>query len=221
VSDQDSVKAEYVNDFELGGRLNGATFTAKVNLFYMDFTDEITPVGVFIPEVFAQLTKNVSSSYRTGVELEWSWDLMEQLSFTGNTTFMKSEIQEFVDDNTSETIQNVVPILSPEWLLNGTFTYKYRKLAELSLSGRYGSESFLELTNDPNLTMPSFFVTSMQLSFRFWKNHTFTFQVNNIFDELYFTNGAPVDVNFDGSTDGPGYLVQSPRHYFGILKFRF
>ena len=100
----------------------------------------------------------------------------------------------------------------PSGLFNGSLTYYHRDLAEVSLGGRYVSESFLELTNQADLTLPSFFVANLQVTVRFAKKHSFTFQANNIFDELYFTNGAPVDTDFDGISE-PGYLVQPPRHY--------
>ena len=43
-------------------------------------------------------------------------------------------------------------------------------------------------------------------------------KVNNLFDKLYFTNGAPLDTDFDGTFDTPGYIVQPPRHGYIEIK---
>ena len=220
VIDEESVRAEYVNDLEMGARLNGGKLQGQLNFFYMNFDDEIAPTGEFITEGFVQLRQNIADSYRTGIELEWNWQPLKAVSFSGNTTFMKSQVKRFAPGGITEVFNNVTPVLSPEWLVNGILSYDH-SIINLSMSGRYVSESFLELTNQPDLTMPSFFTADAQLTLKFLKKHSFTFQINNIFDKLYFTNGAPVDVDFDGLIDGPGYLVQAPRSFYGMLKLKF
>ena len=69
--------------------------------------------------------------------------------------------------------------------------------------------------------MPSFFVTDLHLTLWFLERQSVTFQVNNLFDQQYFTNGAPVDVDFDGIIDGPGYLVQAPRNFLAVMRMNF
>jgi outer membrane receptor protein involved in Fe transport len=68
--------------------------------------------------------------------------------------------------------------------------------------------------------MPDFVVANAQVTIN-WRSHQLDLRFNNLFDELYFTNGAPVDVDFDGQIDGPGYLVQAPRHFFATLRINF
>ena len=217
VQDENSVKAEYVTDLEIGADFSLGNFQAVANFFYMDFKDEIAPTGEFIPEGFVQLRQNIPDSYRTGIELDWRWRPMEKLSFTGQTTFMKSKVNSFEPGGTGETFQDVEHILSPEWLINAKAEYSLGKHLVFGLSGRYVSESFLELTNQQNLVMPDFFVTHAHLIIN-WRQHQLDLRLNNLFDELYFTNGAPVDVDFDGVIDGPGYLVQAPRTFFATLR---
>ena len=217
VQDENSVKAEYVTDLEIGADLNLGKFQAVANVFYMDFKDEIAPTGEFIPEGFVQLRQNIPDSYRTGIELDWRWRPMEKLSFSGQTTFMKSKVNSFEPGGTGETFQDVEHILSPEWLLNAKAEYNIGKHLVFGLSGRYVSESFLELSNQQDLLMPDFFVTHAHLIIN-WRQHQLDLRLNNLFDELYFTNGAPVDVDFDGVIDGPGYLVQAPRNFFATLR---
>jgi len=134
---------------------------------------------------------------------------------------MQSNIEEFTPGGTNDVFKDVEPILSPNWLLNGSINYSLKKIFEISFRNRYVSESFLELTNQENLTIPGFFVADAKVTIRFLKNQSLSLMVNNIFDKLYFISGAPIDNNFDGVFDGPSYLVQPPRHYYLMLKFKF
>jgi len=221
VTNENAVEAEYVNNLEVGVRFGAQKLKTQANFFYMQFDNEIAPIGEFIPEGFVQLRKNIEDSYKAGIEWEWEWALFEDLTFDGNATFMKSNIQKFSPEGSEETFEDVDAILSPEWLVNGGLSYAIIDQLIINFSGRYVGDAFLELTNQPELTLPSFFIVNTQLTFNFWKDHSFIFQANNLTDKLYFTNGAPVDVDFDGVIDGPGYLVQPPRHYYATLKLRF
>ncbi len=221
VIDQNSVKPEYVNDLEFGARFEGAQFQTQANFFYMNFSNEIAPIGEFITEGFVQLRENISNSFRSGIEWEWAWQPVGPLSVDGNVTFMKSEVDEFSPNGSEEVFTQVSHILSPEWMFNGRVAYRVMEVAEISLKGRYVSDSFLELTNQENLIMPSFFVSDLHLTIWLLKTHSLSFQFNNLFDTQYFTNGAPVDQDFDGTIDGPGFLIQAPRSFMAVLRMSF
>jgi outer membrane receptor protein involved in Fe transport len=91
----------------------------------------------------------------------------------------------------------------------------------VSLSGRYVGESFQEPTNNALFIMPSFFVADAGLTVNLWGTSRLEVFVNNIFDEQYFTFGAPVDLDFDGGFDEPGYFVQPPRNFYTKLIIAF
>ncbi len=214
VQDVNSVKAEYVNDFETGVRLQTESLAGKVNGFFMQFDNEISPTGEFIPEGFIQLRENIKDSRRLGVEMEWSWQALDELSFSGNTTWMTTNIKEFTPGGSGEAFRDVESILSPNWLANGTFVYNIFENVDVSFSGRYMGEAFMDLTNNPDFILPSFFKADLGVDVRFNSTISANLRVNNIFDKRYFTNGAPLDTNFDGSFDTPGFIVNPPRHAF-------
>jgi outer membrane receptor protein involved in Fe transport len=87
--------------------------------------------------------------------------------------------------------------------------------------GRYVSESFQEPTNDTRFMMPSFFVSDLGVSLQFGTGHTFDVLFNNIFDTPYFSYGAPIDLDANGSFDEPAYIVQPPRNLFTRLVLKF
>lgn len=216
----EGVKAEYVNDYELGLNFNYPWVSGQINGFYMQFENEIAPIGEFVPEGFLQLRKNMPSSFRAGVELDFNLRISEKLSFKGNSTYMRAQIDRYAPEG-DQVYTNVTSALSPEFMGSGTLSYSFLKRLSLSLSGRYVSESYLEPTNNEAFKAPEFFVADAGLSIRFSERSQLDLFVNNIFDELYFTNGAPIDTDFDGSFNEPGYFVQPPRNFYTKLIMKF
>jgi iron complex outermembrane receptor protein len=215
----DDVKPEFVNDIEAGFRINRNHIRGQINAFYMKFTNEIAPIGEYVPEGFIQLRKNIPSSYRAGIELNWNWNFISSFDFNGNTTVMKSQIKEYAPDNDPQVYTNVTQPFSPDFMVTGGIVYRYRNLFDLEFSGRYVSESFLEPTNQPEMVLPAFFVTDLRFGINFYKENRLELFLNNIFNKQYFTYGAPVDPDYDGNLQ-PGYFIQPPRNFFLQLTFK-
>lgn len=218
VRDPGSVNAEYVNDYEGGIRFQSDRFSGKLNGFMMRFKNEISPTGEFIPEGFVQLRENIAKSYRAGMELEWQWRIFNPVSFSGNATWMQTKISQFSPGASDAVFRDVESILSPNWLGNATLVYRAFDWMDISFSGRYMGEAYLELTNNPEFVMPSFYTADLGFELRVNSVISASVKINNLFDKLYFTNGAPQDTNFDGSFDTPGFIVQPPRHAFAEIK---
>lgn len=211
-----SIDPEFVNDFEAGVRLRADKLSFQANAFYMQFENEIAPIGAYIPEAFVQIYKNQENSYRLGAELELNWQIFEKLRLYSQSAFLRARISSYEPENQDVVYENVTPILSPE--LNLRLGATYQVLEKLRISGeyRYLSSSFVELTNQPQLTVPSSSIFNMTLSWQFWREHELRVQLNNVTDELYYTYGAP------GSTGNePAYFVQPPRHLYVSLNLRF
>lgn len=207
----DGFKSEYVNDYEAGLRFNNQKASIGINLFYMDFENEIAPIGEVL-DFGVQKRENIPNSYRTGVELDWNVLPAEMFAYQGTLTYMSSEIDSLEDEN-GDILENKMPILSPEWIINNTIKVFATNELTFSVSGNYVSESFLELSNDPSLTLPSYFVMDAAINY---ENSRFRFrlELNNLTDKEYYSNGAPVGTE-------PGYFVNAPRNVFGSIAVKF
>jgi iron complex outermembrane receptor protein len=215
----DDFQPEYLNDFEAGVRLEGEMLRINANYFYMDFENEIAPIG----EVVAfgvQKRSNIKDSYRTGVELEGSVQPLSLVRIAGNITYMQSQINQLTDQGTGETYSNVSPILSPEWIYGGSLTLSPMESLQLSINARGISESYLEISNDENLVLTGYFVSGLRLNYSL-SFIDLAFEINNVLDKSYYTNGAPVDVDYDGLIDGPGYFINAGRNYFITTRINF
>jgi iron complex outermembrane receptor protein len=211
----DGFNPEYVNNLEAGIKGNYQKLAFSANVFYMDFKDEIAPIG----EVLAfgvQKRENIAESYRAGVELAYTFIPQKQVTLRGNLAFMKAEIDAF-ETGDGTLIEGVTPILSPEWIINQAAAVQLTEQLAINLSVNYVSESYLELSNNPAFKLPSQFVLN---SFIAWQVQPVTvrLELNNLTDAVNYSSGAPVDVDFDGTNDEPGYFVNAGRNLFLTLR---
>ncbi|MEL7002303.1 MAG: TonB-dependent receptor [Bacteroidota bacterium] len=220
IQNLDAVRPEYVNDFELGVRHQSERFTASANLYYMRFENEIAPIGVFIPEIFGQLRTNISKSSRRGIEVDWLLKLNEKLNFRGDVAYLDGNIESFQPEGSTEVFEDREQIFAPNWTSNFELLWSSSSRTSMRLAGRYVSESFLELTNDPEFILPDFYTFDWQINYQLSKSFELSFLVNNIFDEEYFTFGTPADTDFDGINDTSAYLIQAPRSYYLTMKVK-
>lgn len=207
-----SFEPEFVNDFEAGFRINKSNFALAANYFYMDFENEIAPIGELLA-FGVQRRANIPSSYRAGVEVDFNYYPLNKLRVFGTATYMKSQIEAFTTPE-GVTYKESNPVLTPEWLSNIGLAYEPVGNLTFTLTGSYVGESFLELSNNPELMLPEYFVADFRVNYE-WKNLMIAFEVNNLSDEIYYTNGAPV------SATEAGYFVNAGRNYFLTTKFSF
>ena len=217
--DLSQVVPEYVNNAEVGLRWKDEKLAVQLNGFYMQFENEIAPIGEFIPQGFVQVYRNQEPSERYGAELDFAYQFLPKFRFSGNFTYMQANISSYEDPNSGEIFENVTPILSPEVNAQAVFTYQPTDKLSFDIRGRYLSQAYMELTNDNDFIVPESFVVDFRARYKFYKEHSINIQFNNITDEQYFTYGAPA-TSISGAFE-PGYYVQPPRHLYLTLLLQF
>lgn len=213
------IQEEYVNDFELGYRLNNGRLQWNLNAFYMDFENEIAEIGGVIQNTYFELRQNVRSSLRYGLELESKYNFTPDFHIGLLATYMMTNIDEVSLNGTTEN--NAEQVLSPNMIITPEVQYTFLDKVTVNVNGRYLSEAYAEIFNNPEFIIPSSFILNAGVEYRVSDNISASVFVNNITDELYFTDGAPVDQNFDGNPEGVGFRVQAPRNVFARLSLRF
>ena len=193
---------EYVLDHELGFRQQSRKLNFNLNLYYMDFKNEIALDGKFGPNGLA-LTDKIEQSFRTGIELSVTYKVTKNFSLINNSSFNYSRIKEQKEVFT--------PILTPPFIINPEAVYFYKGLS-VSVSARYQDKSFIDFANTS--TVKSYFLLNGRVSYDI-KGFQFYVFVNNITNSKYFNNGY---VDFDGSKK---YFVQAPTNFYASIKYSF
>ena len=193
---------EYVVDQELGFRHNSAKVNFNMNLYYMDFTNEIVLDGKFGPNGLA-LTDKVDRSYRTGVELNATYKINRHFALVNNSSYNYSRIK--------EQQQAFSPILTPPLIINQEVVYMLKRLS-VSISARYQDKSFIDFANTAQVN--SYYLLNARVGYDY-RTYQFALFVNNITSTKYFNNGY---VDFDGSKK---YFVQAPANAYISVKYSF
>ena len=86
--------AERLFDYELGYSYTGSIFSAGVNLYYMDYKDQLVLTGQ-LSDTGNPLSVNVPSSYRMGVELQAGVKPCNWFDWQINATLSRNRIKNF------------------------------------------------------------------------------------------------------------------------------
>ena len=93
-------KPEILFDTELGYRFNSKNLTLGINLYNMDYKNQLVNTGE-INDVGASVHSNIDESLRRGIEVETNLKLSNKLNWSGNITFSENKIvahSEYIDN---------------------------------------------------------------------------------------------------------------------------
>jgi len=181
----------------------------------MDFENEISLIGALQDLSYIDIRTNVASSSRIGLELQSAYQISDRVHFGLNAMYMNTNVENY------EGISDVEQTFSPNFIISPDLTVNITDGIRLNISGQYVSESFIELSNRSDYIAPSFFIMNAQADIKLSNSLSLNATINNIFDELYFTDGAPVDADFDGNPEGQGFRVQPPQNSYMMLRWSF
>ena len=199
----DRVRPERVTDTELGLTHRGRQADLTVSAFLMRFHNEITPIGE-LSYIGLPLRKNVESSTRSGVEMDFTWRGFDRAIFGINATLMRARIAEYTDDATQQTFRDVTPLLTPAFTSNQSVQFILARSLRLGLDGRYVSRSYLANTGDSRFVTPPAWLMDAALT---WSPGRVTVlaQLRNVLDREFFSGGYT-----DGATSY--YYIAAPRN---------
>lgn len=234
-----TMEAERVHDFELGAEYRTGTQAFGVNLFWMEFQNEIVPFGD-LNELGLPVTTNVDRSVHAGVELTAAREFSEKLKLSGNVSYNYNRIKEFsmvetvydnpddynfVDNQVFSYDDNVIAGF-PEYIGNLIAEFN-TDLIQVAYRGRLIGEMFVENANIERLSIDPYFVSSITGKL-FLGNLTslgtveLAVHLNNIFNEEYEYFGYGGAVRFRDAADihWAEYIPAAERSIFTELTFR-
>ena len=197
------VVPEKVLDIEAGFKYIKDNVSLNVNLYHMDFTNEIAAIGE-LSYIGLPLRMNVPKSTRQGIEIETTYRFSKKLSMFNFVGLNKSNIEKYGD------YKDITPLLTPSFTYTGNLIYNVGYFAS-GVYCRYVGESFLD--NENRMTMNPYFVSDMFFKLAFLEL-VFSFTINNVFDADYYNSGYAYEIDGVMYDD---YYVAAPRNYnFGV-----
>jgi len=178
----------------------------------------------------------VPDSYRAGVELEGGFSLNRWIQWGGNATFSQNRIdrfEEFLDNYdtdvfTQERIvyENTDIAFSPSVIASSKLRFRASGFTADVMS-RFVSRQYLDNTSSRSRSIDPYFVTDLRLSYAtsnlpLVRRATATLLLNNLFNELYESNGYTFGFISGGEVQRFNYYYpQAERHALVQLRLDF
>jgi len=228
--------SESLYDWEAGYSYATSRFRAGINLYYMNYRDQLILTGK-ISEIGEQLTSNIRDSYRTGIELSCATQLSACFRWEGNVTLSRNKIRNFIEyvdtyDADWNELSQTVNVLgttdiafSPNMIVNSLFEFRLKN-ASASFSSAYVGRQYLDNTSSQIRSLNPYFVSNLRVGYTFYlsfmKELNVDLSINNLFNEQYETNGWVWSYLLAGERQQDcGYFTQAGMHFMGRIMFRF
>lgn len=232
------VKSERVVDLELGATYRREKYAFGVNLFWMDFHDEIIPQGGINPNTGLAITINADRSIHSGIELTGRVTPAKGLDLSGNFALNHNRVREFrnafpypaTGGDSLYTVDFKDKEISgfPNYLANFVLDYRTDRIRATYRLRAVGRQ-YMELYNIDLWKIKSYSVSSLSLAYRFADimglgSFTLSATVDNLFDTKFNSSGYGGNyVNNEGagrfSVGGwAEYFVAAERNFFVQLE---
>ena len=211
------IKNERVYDFELGGRYRSEKLSVELNLFWMDFRDEIIPYGGLNENTGLPITINADRSLHSGVELSATARPYTGLTFSGNLAYNYNRVKEYTADLDGYPVdfEDKTLVNFPDYLGNLITDWEHGPW-RVTNRIRFVGRRYMELYNIEALSLDPYIVSSLSLSYRFGDfaqlgDLSLLFEVHNLGDKRYESSGYGGNYAYD---DGSAVVVDGWAEYF-------
>ncbi|MCM1035256.1 MAG: TonB-dependent receptor plug domain-containing protein [Paludibacter sp.] len=224
--------SERLYDYELGYTYQHERFHAGINLYYMDYDNQLVLTGKY-SDTGAYLTRNVKDSYRTGAEISAGVKIVDMpvgteqrfiFTWEGNITFSHNRILNYTDwvdtydtdwndlGQTEINFGNVDIAFSPSITAASVFSFDvagFRADLQTNVVGK----QYLDNTMSEEAMLKAYTVTNLNLQYilplpKRCPDIALRCQINNLFNARYESNGGNWMCLFED-----GHYEYSPWYY--------
>ncbi|NDV67807.1 TonB-dependent receptor [Dysgonomonas sp. 25] len=236
------VRSERLYDYELGYRYRRSDLSVGVNLYYMDYKDQLVQTGKLSDSGY-KLQQNVPDSYRMGMEVEAAWTPLKWLRVDANATISRNKIKNYtayydvyttiIDKYPSRqeavTMKSTDISYSPKLVGAGILTVMPMKDLSFSLVNKYVGKMYYDNTSNKNQQLDDYFLSDFVASYTFdtHKIGKIDLQifVYNVWDKKYVANAITYGTYLYDDGNAPyhdNYLFpQAPCNIMARVGIRF
>jgi iron complex outermembrane receptor protein len=224
---------EKLFDYETAYEYHSSGIMFRVNLYYMNYKDQLILTGK-INNVGSAILTNVPKSYRQGIEFETGIQVLKNLNWNGNMTLSRNIIPVFIDytDNwdtsiqDQETLKNKTISFSPSVIAASVIDYYPFTDFHVILNSKYVGKQYIDNTQNNDRMLNAYFLQNISFLYtiksKLFKELTCQFAVNNLFDKQYETNAWVYKYNEGGSLHVmDGYFPQAGINYMFKIGLKF
>jgi len=223
---------ETLYNLEAGHHVNLNRLAAGINLYYMNYSNQLVLTGE-INDVGAPVMTNVDESFRRGIELTAGARITKCLKWDANLTLSQNKIKGFTSyvDNwdtwiqEEESLENVDIAFSPNLIANSIITINPISDLDISLISQYVGDQFIDNTSNENRKLDSYFLNHIRVNYRIktklFSEIAFNLMINNLLNEEYESNAWIYRFIENGEeTYWDGYFPQAGIHFLAGITLK-
>ena len=229
-----NIKAEQLNDFELGWRYRKDGIKLNLNSYYMLYNEQLVLTGA-LDDIGTPIRANSGSSYRFGLEADAKIRLSNFFTINSNFTVSTNKNKQILssfDGNIFDFGKTNISF-SPSFIASNSIIYTPKDNLSIRLLSKYVGMQYMGNTDAINSQLESYFVNDFNISYkinpkRIFKSIVISGLVNNVFDVEYISNGYYYTYDDTWSIpgqiktlDGAGYYPQATRNFLMGLTLKF
>ena len=205
---------ESLLDIELGYRYFSETVSFSANFYNMQYNNQLILTGE-LNDVGSAVRVNIPDSYRRGLELTGSFQLMDKLLWRVNATFSENKIAEFnefidnwdtgVKDSVTHTNTNIAfspSLTGGSQLIFTPFNSVENGKLDLALVTKYVGDQFIDNTSSEYAKLDAYLVNDFRVSYtvktKLFKEIVISSWVRNLFNQNYISNAWVYRFNTTG-----------------------
>ena len=224
---------EKMYDYELGYKLQHKYVNLGLNLYYMDYDNQLVLTGQQNMDTYDALYENVKDSYRRGVELDVAVKPLDWFSFGGNVTLSQNRIKnydEYVynDDTWSlDTLHLGTTTISysPSVVAGGFLKFDVKGF-EAQLVSKVVSEQYITNSEQEDMKLDAYCVTDLKLGYLLKTNKIQGLRLgltfNNLFNAKYCSNAYGYSGIYGGKrVNEVFYFPQATFNVLANVRYEF
>ena len=229
-----NVKSEQLDDFEIGWRYRDENITLNVNSYLMIYNDQLVLTGA-LDDVGNPIRNNSGSSNRLGLEIESFYSINNLFDLNTSLSFSSNKNKSYISNFNGQLVDfgNTNISFSPDFVASNALIYTIDDNSSLSLLSKYVGKQYMSNTDSEFSLLNSYFVNDLNFSHSLDNTYvfdsiTFSLLINNVFDVEYVSNGYYYtyddtwsDPNRVTTIEGTGYYPQATRNFLAGIQLRF
>jgi len=229
----EDIKPEELNDFELGWRYKNNQTNLNINGYYMAYNEQLVATGA-LDNSGSQIRANTGQSYRIGLEVEANM-VLNNFTLQPNITVSSNINNEtfFKRDGDLQNLGKTNIAFSPGFVAGNTLSYAVASNFQIALLSKYVGEQYMGNIDAESSKLDSYFVNDFNIVYEIetnsiFKSITLSGLINNIFNEKYISNGFFFTFDDDFSNpgiittiEGGGFYPQATTNFLVGATFKF
>lgn len=217
--EQGVFKAERLNDFEFGWRINSEKLQINSNVYFMDYRDQLVLTGA-LDNVGAPIRETSGKSYRVGLELDAAWSLSKKWTIRPNIAISDNRNVDFVAsvDGELRNLGNTKISYSPGIVAGNIVDFRPTENVQVALLSKYVGEQYMGNIDSDASKLDAYFTNDFNLNYSIKKvpigdGLVFSALLNNIFNVAYVSNGYFYTYDDDFSNPGTITTIEGAGYY--------